>query len=144
MFLSIDFQSDVAIYLQIVRQIQFAIAAGKIPVGELLPSARVLGGELAINPNTVAHAYKELQNAEVLETLRGRGMAVAPKAISICKRKRDQILAQRISDGLSEAWNAGLTEKKIHSIVAAEIKRLAKTEPTVHLVTIPNEDHDEQ
>ncbi len=144
MFLSIDFQSDVAIYLQIVRQIQFAIAAGKIPVGELLPSARVLGGQLAINPNTVAHAYTELQTVAVLESLRGRGMAVTHEAVAICKRQRDHVLAQRISDGLSEAWNAGLTEKKIQSIVAAEIKRLAKTEPTVHLVSTPNEDPDDQ
>lgn len=132
MFLDIDFHSDVAIYLQIVRQIKFAIAAGKVPAGELLPSARVLAGQLAINPNTVAHAYTELQNDGVIESLRGRGMAVCAGAAAACRRQRNDVLADRIGDSLREAWNAGLSEDKIHSIVASHIKRLSKKRPTIH------------
>jgi len=132
MFFSIDVQSDVAIYLQIVRQVKFAVAAGKIRSGQLLPSARVLAGRLAINPNTVAHAYTQLQNESVIESLRGRGMVVCEGAAALCRRQRDDALADRIGESLAEAWHAGLTPKKIQTIVDGHLKRLAKTPPSVH------------
>lgn len=143
MFLSIDVHSDVAIYLQIVRQIKFAIAAGKVRPGELLPSARILAGQLTINPNTVAHAYTELQGDGVIESLRGRGMIVCAGAVVVCRRQRNEVLAERIGESLGEAWNAGLSEDKIRSIVAGHLKKLSKTEPAVHSTPIdPQENSD--
>lgn len=136
MFLSIDFSSDVAIYLQIVRQVKFAIAAGSMRPGQLLPSARVLAGTLAINPNTVARAFTELQNDNVVETLRGRGMVISNGAAAICRRHRDGVLAERIGGVLAEAWHAGLDAEKIESIVSSELKKLTKTTPAVHQETI--------
>lgn len=132
MYLTIDFQSDVAIYLQIVRQVKFAIAAGTMRSGQLLPSARVLSGQLAINPNTVARAFAELQNDHVVQSLRGRGMVISDGAAAICRRDRDGVVAERIAAVLAEAWNAGLDTAKIESIVDAELKKLAKTTPAVH------------
>lgn len=132
MFFSIDVQSDVAIYLQIVRQVKFAIAAGKVRPGQLLPSARVLSGQLAINPNTVAHAYTHLQNDGVIESLRGRGMVISEGAAAACRRQRDDVLAERIGESLAEAWHAGLSATAIQKVVDGHLKRLAKTPPTVH------------
>lgn len=129
MFLSIDVHSDVAIYLQIVHQLKFAIAAGTLRSGTLLPSARVLAGHLAINPNTVARSYSTLQNEGVLETLRGRGMAVSDQAVSICRRDREQILAQRIGEVLADSYHSGLDSEKIQSIVNKQLKKLAKSQP---------------
>jgi GntR family transcriptional regulator len=77
MFFSIDPSNGVAIYEQIVRQVKFAIAEGTLCPGQLLPSVRQLSQQLAINPNTIARAYQQLQADEVIETLRGRGLAVA-------------------------------------------------------------------
>lgn len=134
MFLSIDFQSDVAIYLQIVRQVKFAIAAGSMRPGQLLPSARVLSGQLAINPNTVARAFALLQSDNVIESLRGRGMVISTGAAAICRRHRDGVLAERIGAVLGEAWNAGLDADKIQSMVDDQLKKLAKTTPAVHHV----------
>jgi GntR family transcriptional regulator len=54
MFFSVDPNGDVAIYEQIVRQVKFAIAEGSLQPRQILPSARQLSGELAVNPNTVA------------------------------------------------------------------------------------------
>ncbi|TWU56627.1 HTH-type transcriptional repressor YtrA [Rubripirellula tenax] len=133
MFLSIDFHSDVAIYLQIVRQIKAAIAAGSMRPGQLLPSGRVLSGQLAINPNTVARAFTELQNDGVIEPLRGRGMVIATGAAALCRRDRDGVIADRIGEALAEAWNAGLDASKIQSIIDSELKKLAKTTPMVHV-----------
>ena len=132
MFLSIDFHSDVAIYLQIVRQIKFAIAAGSVRPGQLLPSVRVLSGQLAINPNTVARSFTQLQSDGVIESLRGRGMVICEGAPAICRQQRDDVLAERIGAVLAEAWNAGLDEPKIQSIVEKQLRKLSKTTPSVH------------
>lgn len=132
MFLSIDFQSDVAIYSQVVRQVKSAIAAGTMRPGQLLPSSRVLSGQLAINPNTVARAFTELQNDGVIENLRGRGMVVCAGAAAICRRDRDEVLSDRIGGVLAEAWNAGIDAQRIRSIVEGQLKKLAKTTPAVH------------
>lgn len=132
MFLSVDFQSDVAIYTQIARQVKFAIAAGTLKPGQLLPSARVLSGRVTVNPNTVARAFTELQNEGVIESLRGRGMVVCGDAVAICKQQRDAVLAERLGVSLAEAWHAGLDERRIQAIVNRHLKRLAKTKPSVH------------
>jgi GntR family transcriptional regulator len=132
MFLSIDVHSDVAIYLQICLQVKFAVAAGTLQPGQLLPSARVLSGKLAINPNTVARAFTQLQSDGVIESLRGRGMVVCDGAGKLCRKEREQVLGERIGNALAEAWNAGLDASKIQSIIDAEIKRLEKTTPRVH------------
>ena len=67
MFLHIDPHNGLAIYDQIVRQIKFAVAGGVVRSGELVPSVRELARELAINPNTIARAYRQLQDDRVLE-----------------------------------------------------------------------------
>ncbi len=132
MFLSIDVHSDVAIYQQIVRQVKFAVAAGTLSTGQLLPSARVLSGRLTINPNTVAKAFAQLQDDGVIETLRGRGMVVRDDAVALCRRERESVLGERIGAALSEAWHSGLDEKRVRSLVDKHLKKLCKTQPTVH------------
>ncbi len=76
MFFSIDANNGVAIYEQVVRQVKFAIAEEALQPGQLLPSIRALSVDLALNPNTVARAFQQLQSEGILETVRGRGLAV--------------------------------------------------------------------
>ena len=61
MFFTIDPSNGLAIYEQIVRQVTFAVANETLKPGDLVPSVRELARELAINPNTVARAYRDLQ-----------------------------------------------------------------------------------
>ena len=61
MFLFIDAHNGLAVYEQIVRQVKFAVADGVLSAGDLAPSVRELAKDLAINPNTVARAYRQLQ-----------------------------------------------------------------------------------
>jgi GntR family transcriptional regulator len=131
MFFSIDVQSDVAIYLQLVRQVKFAIAAGTIRPGQLLPSVRALSNQVALNPNTVARAFNQLQSDGVIETLRGRGMVVRDSAVEICRVERESVLDDRIGSVLAEAWNAGLSKRRIKSFVDAHLSHLCETEPAV-------------
>ncbi len=88
MFFTIDPSNGVAIYEQVVRQVMFAVAGDAIRAGEMVPSVRELARELAINPNTVARAYRQLQGDGVLQTLRGTGLAVAEGARSHCQEQR--------------------------------------------------------
>ena len=69
-----------AIYDQVVRQIKFAVAGGVLKEGELVPSVSELARELTINPNTVARAYRQLQDDGMLTSVRGTGLAVAAGA----------------------------------------------------------------
>ncbi|PAY19833.1 GntR family transcriptional regulator [Rhodopirellula sp. SM50] len=131
MFFSIDVQSDVAIYLQLVRQVKFAIAAGTIRPGQLLPSVRALSNQVALNPNTVARAFNQLQADGVIETLRGRGMVVRDAAVEICRRERETVLNERIGSVLAEAWHAGLSKKQIKTYVDDHLRQLVDTEPAV-------------
>ena len=86
MFIHIDPAGGLAVYDQIVRQVKFAVADGAVASGELVASVRELARELAINPNTVARAYRQLQDDGVLEPVRGRGLAVtsdAPQSVPV-------------------------------------------------------------
>ena len=86
MFLNINPSNGIAIYDQIVRQVKFAVAQGAVKPGNLVPSVREMARELAINPNTVARAYQQLQADRVLEQVRGMGLEVAaePRVVSAC------------------------------------------------------------
>ena len=137
MFFSIDVHSDVAIYLQLVRQVKFAVAAGTLRPGQLLPSVRTLSGQVALNPNTVARAFQLLQSDGVVESLRGRGMVVRDQAVEICRAERETVLSERIASVLAEAWHAGLPKKRIKQLVDQHLGPLCESTPAV-LAATPN------
>ena len=126
MFLDVNPHNGLAVYDQIVRQVKFAIAQGALAAGELAPSVRELAKELAINPNTVARAYRELQDEGVLEAVRGTGLAVTGEARRMCQQQRKQLLAQRLALVLGEALAAGLDADEVRKLCDAELVRLAK------------------
>jgi GntR family transcriptional regulator len=131
MFFSIDTNNGVAIYEQIVRQVKFAIAEESLRVGQLLPSVRALSVELAINPNTIARAYQQLQSDGVIELLRGRGLAVCSGAFELCRSDRRTIIADRLRSVLKEALHGGLDASDIQSIVRTQLAELVPTTNTV-------------
>ena len=124
MFFTINESNGVAIYEQIVRQVTFAIAEETFKVGQMLPSVRALSVQLAINPNTVARAYQELQVDGVLETLRGRGLVVCPGAIKRCKEIRRSMIAESLKVALTEALHGGLEVDEIKEIVQKQLNKL--------------------
>ena len=126
MFLHVETDNGLAVYDQIVRQVKFAVADGAVAVCELIPSVRELARELAINPNTVARAYRQLQDEAVVETVRGTGLAVAADARRLCREQRRQLLGERLGQALSEALQAGLDEAEVQQLVAAELRKLKR------------------
>lgn len=121
MFLRIDAHNGLAVYDQIVRQVKFAVADGTLSAGEMVPSVRELAKELAVNPNTVARAYRQLQDEGVIATVRGTGLAVETGAKRGCQADRKRLIRERLNDVLAEAHSSGLTEEEIQELFAAEL-----------------------
>ncbi|HMO66234.1 MAG TPA: GntR family transcriptional regulator [Verrucomicrobiota bacterium] len=97
------------------------MADGAVRAGELVPSVREVARELAINPNTVARAYRELQNDGVLEPVRGTGLAVTPAARRQCQAERAKLIRARLRAVLEEAVQSGLDPAEIEQLVRTEI-----------------------
>lgn len=121
MFLKIDAHNGLAVYDQIVRQLKFAVADDALRPGEIVPSVRELARELAINPNTVARAYRQLQDDGVLDPVRGTGLAVAPAARRQCQIERTKLIRIRLRRVLEEATQSGLEPTEIEQIIRAEV-----------------------
>jgi len=93
----------VPIYLQIVNQVKYLAASGRLKAGEELPPIRVLADRLIVNPNTVARAYRELEFAGVVEKRRTAGTYVSDQGSPLARRERVKILTERIDALLAEA-----------------------------------------
>src|SRR5215218_572419 len=86
----------VPIYLQIVNQVKYLVAAGRLAPGEELPPIRTLAERLMIAPNTVARAYRELEQAGVVEKRSTSGTFVSDAGSPLARRERLRILTERI------------------------------------------------
>jgi GntR family transcriptional regulator len=126
MFFHIDPHNGLAIYDQIVRQIKFAVAGGVLKSGELVPSVRELARELAINPNTIARAYRQLQTDDVLDPLRGTGLAVADGAAQRCRSERLKLIRTRLRQVLVEAKQSRLDPRELRDIVQKELSTIER------------------
>jgi len=129
MFFRIAPNNGLAIYDQVVRQVKFAVAAGVLRPAELVPSVREVARELAINPNTVARAYRQLQADRVLEPVRGTGLAVAAGAAEQCRRERLALIHERLRQVLREAAQSRLDGQELRALVEAELNVLESREP---------------
>lgn len=126
MLFRIQPNNGIPIYDQVVRQVKFGVAAGAIVPGELVPSVREMAKQLAINPNTVSRAYRQLQDDEVLEQIRGTGLQVAQDAKKLCRTERSELVRERLSGVLSEARRGGLSDEEITKIFNSELKSLKR------------------
>jgi GntR family transcriptional regulator len=103
MQLHISTSDGLPIYLQIVNQVKYLVASGRLASGEELPPIRTLAQELVINPNTVARAYRELELVGVVEKRRTAGTYVSATGSPLARRERVRILTERIDALLAEA-----------------------------------------
>lgn len=112
------------IYGQIADRVKFAVAAGVLRPGDLVPSVRELSKQLVVNPNTVARAYRELQAEGLIEPVRGTGLQVADGAAERCRQARRSFVRGRLRQALEEALRAGLDPAEIETIVHEEWARV--------------------
>jgi DNA-binding transcriptional regulator YhcF (GntR family) len=124
--LSISLASPVPIHDQLVAGLRGLIAAGTLEKGDELPPVRQLAADLGINLNTVARAYRELTDAGLLASTRGRGTVVIatierPSAPRADERKR---IEAGIAAAFDDAKIAGLSRDAVESMVQRQVARL--------------------
>ena len=116
-FIEIDPSQPQPIFEQVTLQIKFAVAAGTIRTDEMIPSVRELSRQLAINPNTVVRAYRELQDENILAPRRGIGLVVTEHAQTECQKQRKECFQQRFKTFLQDAARSGLSQKELDEIL---------------------------
>lgn len=122
----LDIRADAPIYQQIVDQIKAQIASGTLQPGEQLPTVRALATDLRINFNTVARAYRMLDEERIISTQQGRGTYITekppPKVTERMRRESLENLARRF---IEEATRLGFTEAEMRQMVNDQL-RLSK------------------
>ena len=123
LLLQIDFRSGLPIYTQIVNQLQAQVVGGVLKPGDQLPTVRALAEELRVNFNTVARAYRILDEARIISTQQGRGTYITdvppPKVTERLRRESLEALTQRY---ISEAARLDFSKNEISQIVKDQLK----------------------
>ncbi|MBN1974325.1 MAG: GntR family transcriptional regulator [Sedimentisphaerales bacterium] len=118
----LDIKSGVPFYRQIVDQIRYGIASGRLLPGEQIPTVRDLAVQLEINPNTVSKAYSELEILGVLDTQQGTGTFVAHKEVEITDSEKDRMLGQICDELVARGQQYNLTLKEIYEHMQRRIE----------------------
>jgi GntR family transcriptional regulator len=105
----LDLHSGVPVYRQIIDQVLAGIASGALTTGKQLPTVRQVAVDLAINPNTVVRAYRELEIRGVIETQQGTGTFIAHKKVKQDEVERQRRLTQLVTEFVARAGSAGFT-----------------------------------
>ncbi|HEX4309430.1 MAG TPA: GntR family transcriptional regulator [Acidobacteriaceae bacterium] len=105
----LDLQSGVPVYRQIMDQVRAGMASGSLAAGDQLPTVRQLAVDLAINPNTVARAYRELELGGLLDTHQGTGSFISAQKIRRPDAERERQLTQIVGDCVSRAGAMGFS-----------------------------------
>ena len=121
--LNLDFHSGLPIYTQIVNQIQSQLVNGILKPGDQLPTVRALASELRVNFNTIARAYRILDEERIISTQQGRGtyiMEIPPPEIT--EKLRQEALAELAQRFINEAIRLGFSEREVSQAVKDRLK----------------------
>jgi GntR family transcriptional regulator len=123
--LNLDIRSGLPIYTQIVNQIQSQLVNGILKPGDQLPTVRALAQELRVNFNTVARAYRILDEERIISTQQGRGTYITeipPPEVS--ERLRHESLEALTQRFINEAFRLGFSEKEVSQMVRDSLKSM--------------------
>ncbi len=117
----LDPHSGVAVYLQLVQQVKEALRLGLLDVGDQLPTVREVVADLAINPNTVAKAYRDLEREGLVVAHPGRGTFIAGTLARPSLEHHEKLLRE-LRRWVEEAQRAGLDEESIRALVSTTLR----------------------
>ena len=118
----LDQASGVPTYLQLVQQVKHAVRYGMLRPGDRLPTAREVVEDLAINPNTVLKAYRELDHEGFVVSRTGAGTFVADDAPAALERSIAGPLLRRVDRWLEHAIAAGLDRESVVALFALALQ----------------------
>ncbi len=117
------------IYRQIVTQVKYLVAAGRLVPGQEMPPIRVLAQQLVINPNTVARAYLELEQLGLVTKRHGAGTYVSDGGSPLKRAERYRLLTGRVDALLAEARHL---EVDLEELVQLMRQRFKSMQPEEH------------
>ena len=121
----LDARSGLVPYLQLVQQVKHALRLGMLEVGDQLPTIKEVVGTLAINPNTVVKAYRELEYEGLIESRPGQGTFVV-KTLAGPSLQSHAALRRSLARWLKEAAAAGLDEESIEALFLDTLRTASK------------------
>ena len=119
MEIRISLSDGVPIYQQIVTQVRYLVAAGRLGPGFELPPIRTLAEKLQINPNTVARAYRELEQEGLVEKRSTKGTFVLDSVSRLATKYRQTVLHERIDQLLAESRQLGFSQEQLFEQIQA-------------------------
>jgi len=122
----ISTHDGVPVYLQIVNQVKYLVAAGRLSPGAELPPIRTLASQLVVNPNTVARAYLELEREGLVVKRHGSGTYISDDGSPLARRERRRILIQRADALLAEARHLDVGVADIIALLKERDEQLKK------------------
>jgi GntR family transcriptional regulator len=132
MDIKIDFRSDQPIYIQIVEQVRRQVTSGELKQGDQLPTVRQLATELRVNFNTVARAYRLLDDAGLISTQQGRGTYIWEQpSEETLDRLRTQELESLTHRYLEDALRLGFNADQVSNQIAEELAAWKNGNPPV-------------
>jgi len=127
----------VPIYLQIVNQIKYLVASGRLAPDEELPPIRTLAERLTINPNTVARAYRELENAGIVTKRRTTGTYVSNAGSPLAQSEQWRILRDRADALLAEAHQMGVAVEEVIELIQRREAEMMAPPPSAEEGSVP-------
>jgi GntR family transcriptional regulator len=109
----LDPHSGVPVYRQLIDQVQAAIATRALRASDQLPTVRRVAVDLAINPNTVSRAYREMELRGILDTQQGTGTFVADNPTETTPAERRRQITQLVTEFVARAGSAGITVRDL-------------------------------
>lgn len=130
MQIQIDFRSGVPIYNQIMEQIQRMIASGELKVGDQLPTVRQLATDLRVNFNTIARAYRMLDEAGLISTQQGRGTYIWARPTDEDNHNtRQRTLEELAFQFVNQAMRLGASTEEITAAFQKQLDGWSDTQP---------------
>lgn len=123
--IEIDFRSGISITDQIVEQIYDGIVLGELRTGEQLPTVRDLAQQLKVNFNTVARAYRILDQAGVINTQHGRGTYILPD-VPLQETEKSKELDRLTRDFLDQMERQGFNNAEIQAVFRRNLRERQK------------------
>jgi GntR family transcriptional regulator len=115
----LDTHSGVPPYLQLVHQVRQAVLLGFLQPGDRLPLIREVVEDLAINPNTVAKAYRQMEQENLVTGRPGQGTFVNEQQAAVIPASTYTSLRRGLAAWLRRAYAAGLDEQAVNALLAS-------------------------
>lgn len=127
---SLDLPSGIPTYLQIVQQVEAALSLGYVVEGDQLPTVKEVVSSIAINPNTVLKAYRELESRGIAAGRPGIGTFIVASPHVITSNKMNALRKSLLSGWLRDAKKAGLSDDAIVALFNSAMGEIAGSNKT--------------